>query len=132
MTPTPSSGFFAVATVAPVATDARHAALFWATVATRKFAVATANPLTRQPRCHCGHRSHRRTADFGNDVSSIRGKVARSILCLKVVTVVQVATRLSFQTVRCGHLNFAGGHSGHGLFRVRAPPRPEHVTGSRA
>jgi hypothetical protein len=111
-----------VAPVAPVApARARHPKI-GATGASAEYAVAPRKSLTRKDRSQRGHRGHLRSTGYRTPVSSNRGRVARSILCLEIGRVAPVASRLLSQGFSRGHLGFAGGPGGPSTCRARAPP----------
>lgn len=118
-----------VATVAPAGLAGRRVG---ASRATCGNGVASRKPLTTQYRSQWGHRGHPGMEDIENDVSSNRGRVARSILYKVVAPVAPLASALIHQRVRWGHCDFVSGPGGPCASRARAPPDIADVTGLRA
>jgi hypothetical protein len=112
----------AVARVAPVAHAGGYDRQDEATKATTENVVASANPLTNEVRSQRGHRCHPGTEDYGSPISSIWGRVARSILLKEIDRVAPVASALVAQWVSRGHPNSVGGFGGPALRGARAPP----------
>ena len=127
-----ASRMMTVALVAQLAPAGLAGRCVGASRATCGNAVASRKPLTTQYRSQWGHRGHPGTEEFGNDVSSNRGSVARSILYKVVAPVAPLASALIRQRVRSGHLDFVSGPGGPCAERARAPPDIVDVTGLRA